>query len=274
MGRGIAENRLFSRARREFAGSRCDDHEWHFRVASATGGLTIVYDQLVSLTGSFPERPQPPSCLSSAKPVGGSTTRIPSCRNCCSTGPRPYPFKDLRSSHSTSRWQLISGWMPGSFGPPAQRCSSATSFHPGPIRSPRPMPAISSATSRTSATVGRSSSASISRRTAVASICSSRAGAGRDTRAAAMAALQRARCCGNTSSARRCTRWESRPRGASRWPPRVSGSGGRRRCPGQCSRAWRPATSAWVRFSMRPPSASPDYSSRCWITPSGGTRRR
>ena len=73
-----------------------------------------------------------------------------------------------------------------------------------PTRSRWPMPATSSAIScRSSATAARSCSARSSTATASAATSSSRAPARRRSRAAATAAPRSARCCANTSSARR-----------------------------------------------------------------------
>ena len=81
-----------------------------------------------------------------------------------------------------------------------------------PTRSRWPMPATSSAIScPSSATAARSCSAKSSTRTASAATSSSRGPARRRSRAGATAAPRSGRCCANTSSARRCLPWASRP---------------------------------------------------------------
>ena len=117
----------------------------------------------------------------------------------------------------------------------APKSSPASACPTAPTRSRWPMPATSSAIScPSSATAAPSCSARSSTPTASAATSSSRARARRRFRAGATAAPRSVRCCANTSSARRCSRWASRPRARSPPSSPASACSARPCCPARC----------------------------------------
>ena len=153
-------------------------------------------------------------------------------------------------------------------------CSSATRSPTGRRRWPRHTPDTSSAATFPAwATAGRCCWANSRRPAAVFATSTSRARGPRRSPGAATASPRSARCCASTSSAKRCTRWASRPPGRWPWWRRGAPCTARRHCRAPCSPASRAAICGSAPSSTRrPPVTSPCCGG--WpITPSPGTTR-